>query len=174
MLGGSWTLRLQLHRISRRTYVKVRKNIDVSAARIWRKQRPGRGKGWTDGRQKNSEQGGKRGKAFLADASPFPCLGEAVHQWGAWVPADGSCDTGDGVCQVSGSKIKTVWIKGEKTATFLSLQSVSVCAAVSLLQKGFQTADLMGRPGAMWLWGLCDAPLSGFNRGQEEIATTSS
>lgn len=61
--------------------MKVRKNIDVSGASIWRKQR-----GQEGGR--DEQMGGRKiaskveggGKAFLPDASPFPRPGEAVPQ----------------------------------------------------------------------------------------------
>lgn len=117
------------------------------------------GKAWTDGMQKNSEQGGRGGRAFLPDASQFPCPREAVSQQGAWVPADGSCDTGDGVFQVSGSKIKTSMNqKGENSHIS---QSVSVLNVPSCKSASWQ-AD-------QGLWRCCDASLSGFNRSHHYI-----
>lgn len=117
------------------------------------------GKAWTDGMQKNSEQGGRGGRAFLPDASQFPCPREAVSQQGARVPADGSCDTGDGVFQVSGSKIKTSMNqKGENSHIS---QSVSVLNVPSCKSASWR-AD-------QGLWRCCDASLSGFNRSHHYI-----
>jgi len=122
--------------------VKVRKKIDVSGASIWRKQR-----GQEGGR--DEQMGGRKiaskveaeEKPFCQMHPPFPCLREAVPQQGAWVPADGSCSTGDGVCQVSGSKIKTcVNQRGDNHHIFQS--ALCVCLCSWLVVKGLPDSRL--------------------------------
>lgn len=96
-------------------------------------------------------------KPFCQTPSPFHFLGEAVLQWGAWVPADGSCDTGDEVCQVLGSKIKTSMNSQGKTSPISqSALCVCLCCWVSAA-KGLpesrpdpQTRGYVGPPEAIW------------------------
>lgn len=89
-------------------------------------ERLGIGKGWTDGRQKSSEQGGREGKAFLPDTFLF------VHPWEA-VPQRSL-----GTCRWQ--LHHRGWSQREEH-NHTSLLSTSVGAAGSLLHQAFQTAD---------------------------------
>lgn len=144
MLGGSWKLGLQLHHTSRWTYVKVRKNIDVSRSSIWRKQRA-----QEEGR--DYQMGGREiASEVEGEEKPFFQTHHLFLSWERLFPSEelGSCSTGDRVRQVSGSKIKTsMSSQGKNSPVCQSAVCLSVCLCCWVLPaKGLPESRLDHQP----------------------------
>lgn len=114
--------------LKRWAYVEVRNNIDVGGANIWRKQR-----GWELG--KDEQMGGRKAVSKVEGKEKLFCqthsylhTHERLFLRGAWVPADGSCTTGDGV-------------KGKKTTTLLYCLFVLLAPCCTRLSSRLRELD---------------------------------